>query len=94
MGFGIPAAVGAAISAPHRKIVAVVGDGGMAITGLELLTAIREGLNLTVIVFNDGYLGLVRRNQLENYGKNTALRFTTLISKSWPAQSVRLFHPG
>jgi thiamine pyrophosphate-dependent acetolactate synthase large subunit-like protein len=74
MGFAIPAAVGAAVAVPHRKTLALVGDGGMAITGLELLTAVRENLNLTVIVFNDGYLGLIRRNQIENSGREHAVR--------------------
>ena len=73
MGFGIPAAIGAAIAAPHRKVVAIVGDGGMAITGMELLTAVREGIELVVIVFNDGYLGLIRRGQIESYGKEHAV---------------------
>lgn len=69
MGFGIPAAVGAALAAPDRKVVALVGDGGMAITGMELLTAVREGIDLLVIVFNDGYLGLIRKSQIEKYGR-------------------------
>jgi acetolactate synthase I/II/III large subunit len=73
MGFGVPAAIGAAIAAPHRKVVAIVGDGGMAITGMELLTAVREGIELVVIVFNDGYLGLIRRGQIESYGKEHAV---------------------
>jgi len=68
MGFGIPAAIGAALAAPARKTVAIVGDGGMAITGPDLLTAVREGIDLTVIVFNDGHLGLIRLNQIEAFG--------------------------
>jgi acetolactate synthase-1/2/3 large subunit len=73
MGFGIPAALGAAVAAPNRKVVAIVGDGGMAITGMELLTAVREGIDLLVIVFNDGYLGLIRRGQIESYGQEHAV---------------------
>ena len=68
MGFGVPAAIGAAIGAPGRRVVALVGDGGFAMAGLELLTAAREGLPVTVIVFNDGQLGLIREQQLREYG--------------------------
>jgi acetolactate synthase-1/2/3 large subunit len=39
MGFGLPAAIGAKLAAPERPVVAVVGDGGFAMSGMELLTA-------------------------------------------------------
>lgn len=68
VGFGIPAAIGARLGAPSRPVVAIVGDGGLAVTGFELLTAVREGLDLTVIVFCDGYLGQIRTEQLKRYG--------------------------
>jgi acetolactate synthase-1/2/3 large subunit len=68
MGFGIPAAIGAAMAAPGRRVVALIGDGGFAMAGLELITAVREQLPLTVIVFNDGQLGLIREQQLREYG--------------------------
>jgi acetolactate synthase-1/2/3 large subunit len=70
MGFGIPAAIGAALAVPERKVVAIVGDGGMAMSGLELATATREGVDLTVVVFNDGHLGQIRLQQLHNYGRS------------------------
>jgi len=63
MGFGVPAAIGAALAAPERRTVAVVGDGGLMMSGLELATAVREGLDLTVIVFRDGHLGQIRSQQ-------------------------------
>src|SRR5579871_6792454 len=56
MGFGIPAAIGAKLAMPNRCVVAVVGDGSLAMIGLELATAVREQVKLTVIVFNDGAL--------------------------------------
>ena len=42
MGFGLPAAIGAKLAAPERPVVAVIGDGGFAMSGMELLTAVRE----------------------------------------------------
>ena len=68
MGFAIPTAIGARLAAPARPVVALVGDGGFSMNGLELQTAVREGLSLTVIVFVDGQLGQIRLQQLQEYG--------------------------
>ncbi len=64
MGFALPAAIGAKLARPDRTVVALLGDGGFAISGFELLTAVREHVSLTAIVFNDGHYGLIRRQQL------------------------------
>ena len=69
MGYAIPAAIGAKLADPSRPVVALLGDGGLAISGLELLTAAREGLALTVVVFSDGYLNLIRLQQLLRFGR-------------------------
>jgi acetolactate synthase-1/2/3 large subunit len=73
MGYAIPTAIGARLTAPKRTVVALVGDGGFAMTGLELLTAKREGISLVVIVFVDGSLGQIRMQQLGNYGATHAV---------------------
>jgi acetolactate synthase-1/2/3 large subunit len=73
MGFGVPAAIGAKIANPQRPVVLVIGDGGMALSGLELLTAVRERLDLTVVVFNDGQLGSIRRQQIRSVGRTHAV---------------------
>ena len=67
MGFGIPAAIGAAL-ATGEHTVAVVGDGGLNIAGLELLTAVRLGARLTVVVLVDRHFGLIRAQQLRRAG--------------------------
>jgi acetolactate synthase-1/2/3 large subunit len=68
MGFAIPTAIGARIAKPYRSVVALVGDGGFAMTAMELLSAAREGLSLVVIVFADGAFGQIRLQQLASYG--------------------------
>ena len=68
MGFGLPGAIGAVLAQPDACVFACIGDGGLAQTAGELLTAVREGLDLVVVVFNDAALGLIRRQQLENFG--------------------------
>jgi len=74
MGFGLPAAIGAKLAAPERDVVAVVGDGGLAMSGMELLTLARERIPLTVLVFNDGYLNLIRLQQERDFGREHAVR--------------------
>jgi len=73
MGFAIPTAIGARMAAPDRPVVALVGDGGFAMTALELVSAVREGIDLVVIVFVDGAFGQIRMQQLASYGKDYAV---------------------
>ena len=68
MGFGLPGAIGAALAQTDAHVVACIGDGGLALSAGELLTAVREGLTLAVVVFNDRSFGLIRRQQVANYG--------------------------
>ena len=68
MGFGLPGAIGAALARPGSTVVACVGDGALALSLGELLTAVREGVDLIVVVFNDGAYGLIRRQQLLTFG--------------------------
>ena len=69
MGFGIPAAIGGAL-ATEQPAVAITGDGGMNMVGLELLSAVREGVGLTVIVLVDRALGLIRLSQIAATGRS------------------------
>lgn len=70
MGFGLPAAIGAKLAAPERPVVALIGDGGFAMSGMEMLTAIREKIPLTVVVVNDGRLNLIRMQQFSEFGRS------------------------
>ena len=60
MGFGIPGVIGAQLAAPFRRAIALVGDGGFQMTGMELLTAKRLGLKPIVIVINNGAFATLR----------------------------------
>jgi len=68
MGFAIPTAIGARLAMPNRPVVALVGDGGFAMTAMDLLCCVRERISLTVIVFADGAFGQIRTQQLASYG--------------------------
>lgn len=73
MGFAIPTAIGAAFSFPERKVVAIVGDGGLVMSGLEMMTAVREQINLTVIVLNNNGFGMIRKIQQDFFGESVAV---------------------
>ena len=85
MGFGIGAATGACLADPSRPVVALIGDGGLAMSGLELLTAVRERLNLTVIVFVDGAFGLIRVQQLAATGRSHGTEFSGMDCEAFAA---------
>ena len=63
MGFGIPAAIGAAIARPDLKSIAILGDGGAQMTFEEVVVAVEHDLPVTFIVFNNECLGMVRQLQ-------------------------------
>ncbi len=63
---------------PQRAVVALIGDGGFAMSGLELRTAVQLGLSLPVIVFDDRALGLIRLDQLLSYGRAHATEVAPL----------------
>lgn len=69
MGFGIPAAIGAAIARPDHKTVAVCGDGGAQMTFEEVVVAVEHKLPVTFVVINNECLGMVRQWQELFYGK-------------------------
>ena len=65
MGFGLPAAIGAALLDRAKPVVAFTGDGGILMCLGELSTAARERLPLRVIVFDDGELSLIKVKQMQ-----------------------------
>ncbi len=63
MGYGLPAAITAALVHRDRPVVALVGDGGLAMTMAELETAVREGVRVVVVVFDNERYGTIRMHQ-------------------------------
>ena len=63
MGAGLPSAIASAMVYPDRKVIAVCGDGGFMMNSQELETAVRLGVNITVLVLNDGSYGMIRWKQ-------------------------------
>jgi len=63
MGYGFPAAIGAKIGCPEKKVICISGDGSFQMNLQELATAIGNNLNIIVIIMNNSYLGMVRQWQ-------------------------------
>ena len=63
MGYGVPAAVAAALRHPERQVVALAGDGDFLMNGQELATAVQYGCNLTVVLIDNGTYGTIRMHQ-------------------------------
>ena len=76
MGFGLPAAIGAALARPDRTVVCFSGDGSLLMNLQELATAAEENVAVKVILLNNAHLGLVRQQQeLFDGGRYHASRF-------------------
>ncbi|BAL25419.1 acetolactate synthase large subunit [Azoarcus sp. KH32C] len=69
MGFGMPAAIGAALAEPERTVVCFSGDGSFKMNIQELATLAEEGLNVKIVLMNNNSLGLVYQQQNLFYGK-------------------------
>lgn len=63
MGYALPAAIAARIEAPDRQVVCCTGDGGFQLNIQELQTVVANGLDLTVVVFNNGGFGIIKQFQ-------------------------------
>ena len=63
MGFALPAAIGAKFGAPHRTVIAVIGDGGIQMTIQELGTIMQCEVDVKLMIMNNRFLGMVRQWQ-------------------------------
>ena len=70
MGYSIPAAIGAKKADQKKQVVAVCGDGSFQMSMNELATMMQHKIPVKIIVFNNGYLGLVREYQHKTYKDN------------------------
>lgn len=71
MGYGTPSAVAAKRQYPERTVIAFAGDGCFLMNGQELATAVYYGINIIVIIVNNGIYGTIRMHQERNYPGRT-----------------------
>jgi len=78
MGFGLPAAIGAALENPEKQVICFTGDGSILMNIQELATLADLNLNVKIIILNNKHLGLVRQQQELFYGgRYIASKFVT-----------------
>lgn len=94
MGFALPAAIGAKLLYPHRKVAAVCGDGGLLMAVHEMETASRLGLNIVVIIFNDGGYNLIKWKSMNKFGSAFAVDFSNpdfaKLADSFGVEGIRI----
>jgi len=94
MGAGLPSAIGAKLTFPERKVLAVCGDGGFMMNSQELETAVRLGLDLTVIILRDNAYGMIKWKQvamnMEQFGLDFGNPDFVKYAESYGAHGHRL----
>ena len=75
MGIALPGVISAKLAYPDRKAVAVTGDGGFMMNNQEIDTALRLGLDIVVLIFNDSKYGLIEWHQLSHFDRASQIDF-------------------
>ncbi len=75
MGAGLPSAMAAHLVYPERKVMAICGDGGFMMNSQELETAVREKMNIAVLILNDSSYGMIRWKQANMGLKDWGLEY-------------------
>ncbi|MET9457151.1 thiamine pyrophosphate-binding protein [Streptomyces canus] len=93
LGYGFPAALGAAVADPTRPVLAVSGDGGALYSIAELATARQYDLNVTWLIVDDGGYGILREYMTDAFGQATGTELTrpdyVALAESFGVPGVR-----
>ncbi len=81
MGFGLPAAMGAAVGRPDKETWAIVGDGGLQMTAQELMTLVQDNIPVKVALLDNRKLGMIRQWQELVYAGN--YHSSNLLGPDW-----------
>jgi len=95
MGFGFPAAIGAKLGCPGKEVFNIAGDGSIQMNIQELATCVANKINVKVLIFNNGFLGMVRQWQELFYKKRYSFTPITspdyvLLAESYGAVGIRV----
>lgn len=98
LGYGFPAALGAAVADPSHPVLAVSGDGGALYSIAELATARQYDLNVTWLIVDDGGYGILREYMTDAFGQATATELTrpdyVALAESFGVPGVRTTPAG
>ncbi|MBS0023720.1 thiamine pyrophosphate-binding protein [Microbacterium paraoxydans] len=82
LGYGLPAAIGAAVAQHERPVVTVIGDGALMFCVNELVTAVEQGLDVTVVCVDNGGYAEIRQNEVD---RGMAPIGVDLVQPDWAA---------
>ena len=68
LGFSFPTALGAKVGNPGKPVICISGDGGFMYNSSEISTAVKYGINLVTVIYNDGHFGNVARDLDDDFG--------------------------
>jgi len=98
MGAGLPAAIAAKIVHPDKTVMAICGDGGFMMNSQELETAVRLGLDITVMILNDRSYGMIKWKQadmgFEDFGLDFKNPDFVMYAESYGAHGHRVTDTG
>ncbi len=98
MGYGFPAAIGAQLARPDRKVFDIAGDGSIQMNIQELIVAVQHKLPIIIAILNNGFLGMVRQWQQMFYDKRysqTCINFQpdfVKLADAYGAAGIRIDH--
>ncbi len=75
MGIGVPGAIAAKMVCPHRNVLTITGDAGFMMNSQEIETALRYGIAIVIMVWNDGEYGLIKWHQERRFGHSNNIGF-------------------
>jgi acetolactate synthase-1/2/3 large subunit len=75
MGIGLPGAIAAKLAYPDRCALTVTGDAGFLMNSQEIETALRIGVAIVILVWNDSKYGLIKWHQDRRFGRDTQIEF-------------------
>jgi acetolactate synthase-1/2/3 large subunit len=83
MGSGIAGAVGLALADRSRRVICVAGDGGMQMSGMEAVLAVRENLPILFVIFNDGRYNMVHHGMRQIFGEASPYSTPPIDFAAW-----------
>ena len=94
-GYAYPTALGAKLAAPDKPVMAYVGDGAWGMSMAETMTAVRHGLPVVTVVWNNGQWGAEKKNQIDFYsdryvGTNLTNPDFSAVARSMGAEGIRV----
>ncbi len=96
MGYGLPAAIGAQLARPDRRVFDIAGDGSIQMNIQELIVAVQHRLPIIIAILNNGFLGMVRQWQQLFYEKrysHTCIQFApdfVKLAEAYGAEGIRI----